>query len=422
VTGGVIVIVAIVAGLIAVYAAAGTWLQEPTIHVVTYIPGSVDIEPNVDITYNGDIVGKIDSARVNLLATQVYIRRSDADPAAWHVLTFLSGAGDTASVGSLRIVSSAQGISVAEVSKRPETPRPILLMITPIPRTSAGHIDSLSSGAESLLNGRALASRGRDIDSGDEIEFRSGDLSYTLRWTAPGPCTRVYGRLAYRQILNTTLVKTDSARLINSSTSLSISNTFGLTRTSARLMPTFDPPLISHVISFTQGPSSAASHPGSSGEGPLFLEMRSGSGASLDDLQATLAFLTSRTKLNQPPANRLEYMASNIDTTLAEMKGTVTEVRYSSLPAVRSAVTKAGYHVDTLARSLQDKLTILQRDITRLTGTANGSIGKLTDSTASTMASLQLRIDLLLEEIRMTTAQLRKTANGVGADIRNVVK
>jgi phage host-nuclease inhibitor protein Gam len=115
-------------------------------------------------------------------------------------------------------------------------------------------------------------------------------------------------------------------------------------------------------------------------------------------------------------------MASNIDTTLAEMKGTVTEVRYSSLPAVRSAVTKAGYHVDTLARSLQDKLTILQRDITRLTGTANGSIGKLTDSTASTMASLQLRIDLLLEEIRMTTAQLRKTANGVGADIRNVVK
>jgi uncharacterized small protein (DUF1192 family) len=38
------------------------------------------------------------------------------------------------------------------------------------------------------------------------------------------------------------------------------------------------------------------------------------------------------------------------------------------------------------------------------------------------MASLQLRIDLLLEEIRLTTAQLRKTANGVGADIRNVVK
>jgi hypothetical protein len=38
------------------------------------------------------------------------------------------------------------------------------------------------------------------------------------------------------------------------------------------------------------------------------------------------------------------------------------------------------------------------------------------------MAALQLRIDLLLEEIRLTTTQLRKTANGVGADIRNVVK
>ncbi len=424
VTAGVIIIAAIVLALILGHAALGSWLNEPTIHVVTYIPGSVDIEPNVDITYNGDIVGKIDSAHVNLPATQLYVSRGEADPATWHVLTFPSGMVDTASAGPILIVSSGTTISVTDVSAggEIESPQALILRITPVPGASTGRIEYASFKAEPVLNGRAKTFAGQAIESGDEIEFHAGNESYALRWTAPGPYTRVYGRLAYKQLLKQTLVKTDSSRLINSSTSLSISNTFGLTKTSARFVPTFDPPLLLHAARFEVRKSSATPGFGPSGNFQYFVEMRSGGSASLDDLQATLAYLTSRTRMNRPPANRLEYMASNIDTTLAGIKGTVNDVRDSSLPAVRNLVHGAGYHVDTLSRSLEEKLQSLQGDISRLTNTANGSIGKLTDSTASTMAALQLRIDLLLEEIRLTTTQLRKTANGVGADIRNVVK
>jgi hypothetical protein len=422
VSAGVIVILAVVAGLIAAYATVGSWLREPTVHVVTYIPGTVDIEPGIDITYNGDVIGKIDSAQVNIHGSQLYISRGEADPPAWHVLTFPGGVDDTAFAGSIRIVSRPEAIEIAGIApgEQHESAPTGLFTIRTHPPEYSGAIVCKANFMITSLNGRGTPGGDVVAAPGDEIRFRAGNEMYALRWTAPGTFTRVHGRIAYRQLLSRTIVKTDSARLMNSSASVSISNTFGLTKTSAHFAPTFEAPLITHVISLIPGDHTAGSQSG--GNGQSYLEMRPGGSTSLDDIQATLAYLTSRTRLNQPPSNRLENMASNIDTTLAGIKGTVNEVRYGSLPAVKNVVYRTGGDVDSLVRSLRDKLTTLESHLTSLTDTANGRIVKLTDTTASTLAALQLRIDLLLEEIRLTTAQLRRTANGVGSDIHNVVK
>jgi hypothetical protein len=422
VTAGVIVIIAVVAGLIAAYAAIGSWLKEPTIHIVTYIPGTVDIEPNIDITYNGDVIGKIDSAQVNIPGSQLNISRGESDPPAWHVLTFPGGVDDTAYAGSLRIVSRPGDIDVAVFApgEGHETAPTDLFTILTQPPEYPGRVRCKAPFRIASVNGRGTAGGDVVVEPGDEIRFQGGYQMYALQWTAPGAFTRVYGRIAYRQLQSRTIVKTDSSRLMNGSSSVTISNTFGLTKTTAHFTPTFEAPLITHVIALNHGDPAPGSE--ASGKGQSYIEMRSGGSTSLDDLQATLAYLTSRTKLNQPPSNRLETMASNIDTTLAGIKGTVNEVRYGSLPAVKNVVNRAGGDVDSLVRSLEVKLATLESHLTSLTDTANGRIVKLTDTTASTLASLQLRIDLLLEEIRLTTAQLRKTANGVGADIHNVVK
>jgi len=130
---------------------------------------------------------------------------AEADPATWHVLTFPSGMVDTASAGPILIVSSGTTISVADVSAggEIESPQALILRITPVPGASTGRIEYASFKAEPVLNGRAKTFAGQAIESGDEIEFHAGNESYALRWTAPGPYTRVYGRLAYKQFAKT---------------------------------------------------------------------------------------------------------------------------------------------------------------------------------------------------------------------------
>jgi len=421
-TAGVVILGGLLAAVVALFFFAGSWLDEPTIHVVTYLPGTVDIEPGVDITYNGNVVGTIDSAKVNLRGTQIFLSRIVPGQPVWHVVTFLSGRSDTARAGDVLIAASADGIHVGEYVEPGEhtTGTTDLLAISASPGGTSGRLVQQTRTPMAAINGREAGNADSVVESGDEIGFVAHGNRYALRWTGPGPYTAVYGRIAYKQLARSSLVKTDSCSVINSSASLNISNTFGLTRTSARFGPTFDRPLIEHSGGWGGGSRAKGAVPVRPPGDQLLVEMRSGGETSLDEVQSTLDYLTSRSSLKRPPANRLEYMASNIDTTIGGIKRSVSHVGNRTLPGVDSVIAGAHRRIDILGDSLRATMALLDSSIHMIAGTANSKIGTLADSTAATLGSLQLRIDLLMEEVRKTTTQLRRTVREVGSDIHNV--
>jgi hypothetical protein len=408
VASGVLIVLILVIGGISAYSAfvKKNKKGETPKGVVVYQLGTVDLEPGMQVTYNKKPVGTIDSAFVNVIATQIRVRVDSQQSSPWYVITFTDVSDKPAFVDSLIINYCQQKVSVSRTECNTK--------LVSIESSGTCVFDPI---AETYINGKKNNQGTVVLVSGDYIAFGPPSRRHTLQWNAPAAFTSIFATIDIAALQKETMIRIDSATVINSSASLEMSEMFGLTNTAANFVPTFAPSLVRHEIDQRMFNRETMKT-----EYSTLTELNGGGGVSLAGLTSAYSYLTDHSQIKRPPTNRLESIINSLDSSLASISGAASDLKSTTVPSVDSTINSVRGQAENLFLNVDDKLAALQTDVSHLSNTADRTISKLGDSTSVGLSGLQLKLDLLIGEIRATTLQIRKTLGTIGNDTHELLK
>lgn len=374
------------------------------VHFILYNKGRADFQQDLIISYNQSPVGRIDSAVTNVEAIQLYVRKDDDLSQTWYVLTMQTATkGDEAHIdGSFVIRLSTEGDIQLVTNEATELFR--------ISDSYSGILHAKDSSVR--YNGGPPKGSDVYLRAGDDISFRVQNKGYTLRWNPRDIYTRMYCSIDSTQLGGATLLKLNSkAALLTHSASISISNTFGLTKTTAKFTPAFTPDIVRHSVNG-------------------MIEVQPDGGFDLSDLQSALAYLSSPKTMNQTPSSRLERIISSVDSvglstasvtrnidavTVPSVNQTIATVNNETLPQLKTSLQRL---VDSLSQQVKN----IEHDFKTLTLQADTTIVGIGNDVKPAMKSVRQNLDAISEQIRRLREEINATNKSIKAITDDPVK
>jgi hypothetical protein len=372
-----------------------------SLRVVVYVPGTLDPDRNIDVIYNAGNVGVVTRVAANLACQQMLLRNATGNPDNWECVTFRLGIGNASDAE--RTATLPGGIVLRYGNSgdvRVAGPKDALFTISNA-SDGTGRLIHLSDMVL-RVNNRDAGKKETELRSGDEIAFsvEPGAPTYILRWNAPGFYTRVDASIDTSKVKTLSLADARSIR-VNGFAALNISGLLGLMKVNAQFTPAFDDAV---VLRDPRRP----------------LELRSGTGFDMNGVLESIGYLTSHRALDAPPANRFERIASNLDSTIGNVKGATGMLDRTTMPLVNGTITDVNARVGTTLQSMEDKVGALQQDLHRLSLTAERSVASITDTANGVLKGMTTRVDLLMRDIETMLQELNGQLPRVGAGVEKV--